>query len=154
MLEILRIRQGRRAALTAIGPLMALAREADTATGTRRDWRSPYLLGFLTMAITLVALRAVPGLREGSLGAVQAGAWRRLTGEAPEGIGEDVCLLSSAADPDFAEGCHTAEMFLSMLVEPAAADPPAAEHARCGLGDLWMRCLDGAPPIPAGDGGA
>lgn len=78
-------------------------------------WLDPYIVGFLTMLISLIATHSVGGLRSQTVGNVQAEAWRRLTGCSSELIGERICLLSVSEDKHFLLGCQRADQFFRSL---------------------------------------
>jgi hypothetical protein len=87
-------------------------------------WYQPYLLGFMTMLISLAARLELPaGLTSDQLGLVQLDAWRQITGLEDDMLGEQICLLSASGDEAFASGCANALSFVcSYMGAPLPAD--------------------------------
>ncbi|MGU3537931.1 hypothetical protein [Methylobacterium sp. A54F] len=127
VLDLWRVRGGRRAAVQALQPYVERARwQAGGPPG--RAWLDPYLVGFLTTLITRIALRAQPGVGSEALGLVQVEAWSLLTGGASELIGERILTLSLAEDAHFLAGHRDAADFDGALL---------AGHAPTDLDALW-----------------
>lgn len=101
----------RRWVVNLIAPMMASSRRRLGTIPPAR-WREPYMIGFLTMLISLLAQRRT-GCRLTSerLGLLQGDAWQDLTGLPDDRIGEDVCLLSAEYDREFVGGCLAAAHF-------------------------------------------
>jgi len=114
VLSLWRARRGRRAATTAISPLV-------NKTRLRLDglphsvWREPYVVGFLGMLITLHATRNAGSLGTAALASAQAGAWSDITGMPPNLVGEEICFLSAAGDKAFDLGCRNATSFFEAV---------------------------------------
>lgn len=115
MLELLKARRGRKAAVAFIAPLVAQSRHGTASDIPERAWFSPYMVGFMGMLISLVAERAAGSLSSDAIGNVQADAWQHLTGCRSPNIGEEICLLSTAGNRDFEAGCSRALQFLDEL---------------------------------------
>ena len=115
MLELVKARRGRKAAIALIGPLIDHSRRGPGPGISERAWFSPYMVGFLGMLISLVAERAAGTLSSDAIGNVQADAWQHLTGCNAPNIGEEICLLSAAGNRDFVAGCTRAQRFLEEL---------------------------------------
>lgn len=108
----LRTARGRRAAVTTLRPMLR-ASEARLGFIPPGSLRTPYMIGYLSMLISIIAVWSTRGrLRGEELGVAQIEAWMQLTGQADDLIGEEICLLSADADPDFVEGCRNARMFI------------------------------------------
>lgn len=112
MFRLWKVARARRAAVAAIAPLVELSR-GRLGSIPSEAWRDPYLIGFLSMLITLVVKVESDG-RIGSeqLGLAQAEAWARITGERDDLIGEEICLLSSSRNSAFGKGCSNALRFM------------------------------------------
>lgn len=101
----------RRVVVNAIAPMVACSRRRLGAIPPAR-WREPYMIGFLTMLISLFAQRrARSAISSERLGLLQGNAWQDLTGLPDDRIGEDVCLLSAEYDREFVGGCIAAARF-------------------------------------------
>jgi hypothetical protein len=104
--------RAKRAAIVAIAPLVASSR-ARLGCIPDATWQQPYMLGFLSMLIALVAVKhSGGGLDSNQLGLTQIGAFARITGIVDDSIGEQVCVLSAAGDGEFLSGCRNALLFL------------------------------------------
>lgn len=100
------IARARNAAVATIQPLVEASRSrlggiADSV------WLEPYMVGFLTMMITIAARRERRAIDEEAMCKVQAGAWQTITG-LDYAVGEEIILLSEAQDAEFAAGCSDA----------------------------------------------
>lgn len=122
MLGLIKTRRGRKAAISLIAPFVEASR-SRLSDLTEEAWLSPYIVGFMTMLISLIAERATGGLTSQSAGLVQLEAWQRVTGCNNNNIGEEICLLSSGNDPFFQEGCINAARFLAAITRGASDDP-------------------------------
>jgi len=130
MLQLLRVRRGRKAAVAALAPHVEASRHRldGIPDGV---WLEPYMVGFMSMLITLVAGRAANPLGQQAMGLVQIGAWAEITGMKPELVGEEICLLSSNSDGAFAAGCRNAAVFLDAYYGESLAGE-IANWARTG----------------------
>ena len=102
----------RRAAVAVISPMVTQSR---ARLGGIPDivWRRPYMIGFVTMLITLLAKSETRGrIGTRQLALAQVDAWTEITGQYEDRIGEAICLLSAEADGEFLEGCRNASRFL------------------------------------------
>ncbi len=109
------VSRARRAAIATIAPMVDLSRSRIGFIPPAR-WQQPYMIGFLTMLISIVAKLETRGRIDGDdLGIAQASAWQAITGLSDDRIGEDICLLSANADPDFWRGCSNAARFFDAL---------------------------------------
>jgi hypothetical protein len=151
VLSLWKARRGRRAATTAIIPLMNKTRHR---WGRLPDsvWREPYVVGFLGMLITLHATRDAGSLGTAGLASAQAGAWSDITGMASNLVGEEICFLSAAGDKAFDLGCRNATSFFEAvgildrrdednLLEDRIS-PAACAHAEADRSALWARYFD------------
>lgn len=102
--------RGRRAAVATILPLV---QESRTRCQGIADptWLDPYMIGFMTMLITLSARHRVRGIDSLALGLVQQDAWSDITGLQPELLGERALNLSVSDNRTFALGCQNAIAF-------------------------------------------
>ena len=142
----------RRAAAAEIIPLV---------DGTRRrlgsipdtTWHEPYVVGFIGVLITMIALRKAGSLGTDDLAAVQAGAWTDITGMPKDIFGEEICFLGASQDSRFMFGCRNAETFFHALDAArrqgeqnlgggadASPAPASAEHEVRSA--LWSRYFD------------
>ena len=131
MFELLKIRKARRLSRAAIEPFLQRA-PVGNLPYQAGDWRQPQIIGFLATLVTLIAQRHCGHMRSHALAAVQADVLHGVTGIGPELIGEDICLLSSREDPDFAAGARGA---VDDLGEPPLAGDPT-------LVRLWEEHVD------------
>jgi hypothetical protein len=124
--------RGRKAAVTMILPLVqgSRVRCRGIADGT---WLDPYMIGFLTMLITLSARHKVSRLDSLNLGLVQQEAWADITGMRPEVLGEHALNLSVSGNDTFALGCHNAIAFNAALRQAGAAGFDSREVATSSL---------------------
>ena len=114
VLSLWRARRGRRAATTAISPLMNKTRQRLDGLPDS-VWREPYVVGFLGMLITLHATRNAGSLGTAALASAQAGAWSDITGMAASLVGEEICFLTAAGDKAFDLGCRNATSFFEAV---------------------------------------
>ncbi|MCV0429771.1 MAG: hypothetical protein K5905_30400 [Roseibium sp.] len=114
MLELWKSRRARKAAVATIRPLVERTRFANGNISDDR-WMDAYMVGFLTMLITLIAQRRVDTIGSEALGIVQADAWQEITGLPGQLVGEEACLLSANGHRDFMRGCHNAGKLESAL---------------------------------------
>lgn len=134
-----RIRRARIDAVAAIAPHIARSR---SKFGELPDamWSKPYMLGFVTMLITLTVRRRADLGAQG-LGLVQLHAWHELTGQSAAGFGEQVCLLDAAGDVEFMLGCRAAEIMAS-AIHAAGSDADRCERPREQETAAWERCFE------------
>lgn len=123
MFGIIRARRGRKAAVALITPFVEASRRRFPGL-SEEAWLNPYVVGFLAMLISLAAERATGGLDSQSAGLVQLGAWREVTGCNNDLIGEEICLLSTANDGLFGQGCNNARRFMSAITRAESNDDP------------------------------
>ncbi|MCX2721285.1 hypothetical protein [Roseibium salinum] len=121
--------------MTSIRPLVDRTRftNGDIADD---QWLDAYMVGFLTMLITLIAQRRVQSIGSEALGIVQAAAWRDITGLPGELIGEEACLLSADSHGDFEQGCRNAATLYSVLMaqgQGSTAATATVEEDAAGL---------------------
>jgi hypothetical protein len=160
MLQLLRVRRARKAAVAAIHPHVERSR-AQLHGISEGAWRDPYVIGFLAMLITLVAQRSERRLGEQALGLVQLDAWEEITGTKTSNIGEDICLLSATGDTAFRAGCDNA-LLVFEAIEAEGLGRDSLRHPDVGQGPdapaspsttLWSRYFDerlgGTPPWSA-----
>jgi hypothetical protein len=152
--------RAKRAAISTIGPLVEATR-ARLGGIPAAAWQQPYLLGFMSMLIALVAMHHARGrLRSDQLGLIQLEALARIAGVQDDRIGEQICFLSALDDESFLAGCRNAWLFLRAYHgEPAPADTDELEgeipddidlatdvrpFGRGGLlaAALWRRCFE------------
>ena len=114
VLSLWRARRGRRAATSAISPLMNKTRQRLPGLPDS-VWHEPYVVGFLGMLITLHVTRNAGSLGTAALASAQAGAWSDITGMAANLVGEEICFLSAAGDKAFDLGCRNAASFFEAV---------------------------------------
>lgn len=114
MLELWKSRRARKAAVKTIRPLVERTRFVNGQITDDR-WMDAYMVGFLTMLITLIAQRRVHSIGSEALGIVQADAWQEITGLPGELVGEEACLLSANGHREFMRGCTNAGKLESAL---------------------------------------
>jgi len=107
MLQLWNSWRARRAAVSTILPLVERTRFVNGHIAEDR-WLDAYMVGFLTMLISLVARRYIHSIDSETLGNVQAEAWQEITGLPGELVGEEACLLSADGHQDFMRGCENA----------------------------------------------
>lgn len=120
-------RRARRAAIAALAPLVTDSRRRLHVI-PESAWLEPYMLGYLTTLITLLAEREVGRLDTDALGLVQAEAWAKITGQSEHLIGEEVSFHSVMGNRQFREGCMNAELFFRALLGGAVAPPPGGDE--------------------------
>lgn len=153
MFELLKIRKARRMAHAAIDPFL-IRDPGGAVTLQAGDWLQPQIIGFLATLVTLIAQRHCGPMRNHALAAVQSNVLNAVTGIGPELIGEEICLLSSRADPAFAVGARGAVDFVEALRPPGILDEfdVAAAPVDSSLQRLWEehvgQCLRRAPGLP------
>ena len=109
----LRARRARQAAVAALAPLIEQSRRR-CGPAVDAAWRQPYMIGFLSMLITLAAMSSTRRpLSRDELGLAQIESWSRLTRLPDDSIGEDIQLLSAERNGAFVEGCANALDFWS-----------------------------------------
>lgn len=124
MIGLITVYRARRAAVSVIAPLVESSRERLGQDFMLAAWLRPYIVGFLSMLITLIA-REETGRRlsDDMLARTQLDAWRAITGLDDDRIGEDICLLSAAREERFMAGCADAVRFASAYYG-LHVDPP------------------------------
>jgi hypothetical protein len=152
--------RAKRAAISTIAPLVEATR-ARLGGIPPAAWQEPYLLGFMSMLIALVAMHHVRGrLGSDQLGLIQLDALARIAGVQDDRIGERICFLSAVDDESFVAGCRNAWLFLRAYhgePPPAEADDLESEilddidlaidvrpFGRGGVvaATLWRRCFE------------
>lgn len=161
MFELFKARRGRKAAVATIAPLVERSRHKLTEI-PEGAWLDPYMVGFMGMLISLVAIRATGRLGSQAIGIVQGEAWGEITGCRADVIGEEICLLSAADNRLFQQGCLNAGRFLEAL--EASGDPASLDRAgdigapldqRDALAPvLWEQYFEAYIASPAGRAGA
>jgi hypothetical protein len=156
--------RAKRAAVSTIAPLVEATR-ARLGGIPAAAWQDPYLLGFMSMLIALVAVHHTRRhVDSDSLGLIQLEAFARITGVRDDRVGEQICFLSALDDEAFLAGCRNAWLFLRAYNgEPGPAEPDAIEAdlldnldltidaAPFGRGGVmaaavWRRCFEGHLP--------
>jgi hypothetical protein len=159
MIRLWNTARAKRAAISTIAPLVEASR-ARLGGIPAAAWQEPYLLGFMSMLIALVAMQHTRGhLRSDQLGLIQLEALARIAGVQDDRIGEQICFLSALDDESFLAGCRNAWLFLRAYHgEPAPADAdfeseildnidPPTDVRPFGRGGvmaaaLWRRCFE------------
>jgi hypothetical protein len=159
--ELSRVRKARKAAVTAISPIVE---DSRYRLGTIPDaaWSDPYMIGFMVMLISIIARVESGRISEDSMSRVQCKAWEDITSMKPEVMAEELLLLSTARNRDFEFGCQNAATFgailwgspillegggmpqqhaRSDLLEVESAPPPLAQ--REDVLSAWMQFFDG-----------
>lgn len=138
LLGLWRARQGRKAAAAIIAPFVERSRHrlGDTI---EIHWLDPYLVGFMSTLITLVATRRTGGLGSEVLGLVQSEAWAEITGLEAALVGEQICFLSATGHRGFIQGCRNAATFDQVASNSAdltgyAGNPQAAPYYEAASG--------------------
>ena len=107
--------KARRAASDMIAPWVDYSR-LRLGTIPDKAWHEPYMIGFLTMLISLAAnIKAGGRIDDDALGLVQLQAWADITGMQDDQIGQEICLLSSRRDLEFGVGCDNAKRFIRVF---------------------------------------
>lgn len=111
--DLARMRRARRVAQAVISPMVERsgARLGGIPDST---WSDPYIVGFITMLITIVARIEIGNIEGEALCFVQTRAWKDITQHREE-IGEEILMMSTARNRDFELGCRNAVTFGSML---------------------------------------
>lgn len=114
MLQLWKARQGRKAAVATLAPLIARS-EGSMGAIPSSAWHDAYLIGFLSMLASLQAWKKVGPVSSQALGLIQADTLAELSGELASVIGEEICILSMDQNMDFGEGCQQATFFHAAL---------------------------------------
>lgn len=146
MFQLWKARQGRRAAVAAIAPLIARS-HGSVGPIPARAWHDAYLLGFLSMLASLLAWKKVGRVSSQALGLVQAETLAALSGEVASVHGEEIFTLSMDQDPDFRDGCRQATVFHAALERFSndallAGDWPLDTHQDDELHRLWNETFE------------
>lgn len=128
--------QGRKAAVAAINPLVERSRQRLLGI-PEIVWLDPYMIGFMTMLITLIAKREAKLKTSQALAHTQSSAWADITGMRGDLVGEEVALLSATRDEAFEIGCYNALVFGQTLYGGTA-------NADADLSTLWDETTRGA----------
>jgi hypothetical protein len=151
MFGLWKSRRARSAARAMIGPLLNQSMQRGAIPETA--FRDPYIIGFLSMLITLIAKRQVGQLGAASLAAVQAKAWTDITRTDGTLVGEEICFLSAGHDKAFDLGCRNASSFFQAVSQASDhrlgddfADTEAFPAPFIGVSEgessLWARYFD------------
>lgn len=140
-LELSRKRKSRRAAVTALSPIVDGSRHrlggiSDVA------WSDPYIIGFLVMLISIVARLESSRISGDSLCLVQRRAWEDITEMNSEAMAEQLLLLSTDRNQDFELGCHNAAAFSAILF----GTETLAEGVGLANLERWPAKLEDDPP--------
>jgi hypothetical protein len=131
---IIDVNRGRNAAIATIRPLVEDSRRRLDGISDS-VWLEPYMLGFLTMLITISAKHTIHRLGGQAMAKVQTEAWQAITGLDYQ-VGEEIILLSEARDQQFMAGCSdavkVASDFHSRGVLGAAIGEPSANNEDAG----------------------
>ena len=148
MLQLWKARQGRKAAVAVLAPLIA---QSEHRVGAIPEWawHDAYVMGFLSMLASLEAWRKVGPVSSQALGLIQADTLAELSGEVASVLGEEICILCMESNLDFAQGCEQAANF------HAALEQSVGEHLLAtrsdwpfdqGVGDrmrtLWVEAFE------------
>jgi hypothetical protein len=165
MFGLWKVRRARKAAVALIAPFVEESQSRFATQLTEHVWLEPYMVGFISMLISLVAERTTGRLDSQSAGLVQLEAWQDVTGFPSHLIGEEICLLSSGNDRRFSYGCLNASRFMEELTRPMHSHPDqlppgfrihglnydtsAATALWSELFDSYIGTFDGDPdPLP------
>ncbi|MDF2812228.1 MAG: hypothetical protein K0S56_3259 [Microvirga sp.] len=148
MLQLWKARQGRKAAVATIAPLIA---RSDGCIGEipAGAWHDAYLVGFLSMLASLEAWKKVGPVSSQALGLIQAETLAELSGEVAVVLGEEIYTLSMDENMEFGEGCQQA-VIVHAALERAGADDmlltqqdwPFEEHRDSDLRNLWKETFE------------
>jgi hypothetical protein len=150
MFQLFKARRARRAAISIICPLVERSRWKLHGI-PESAWLDPYMVGFLSMLITLVAKDKASNLDVDALGLVQLEAWKEITKLEMNDIGEEICLLSMDHNNVFQAGCDNAVLLFDAIMEPGGAsgmmDDSTDELPPCGFPNdvvtaLWKRVFE------------
>src|SRR5215213_7269457 len=127
MLELLKARRSRKAAVAAIAPLVERSRVRACGI-PESTWFDPYIVGFLVTLITVLARQRHADLRPPSLALIQIEAWTKISGSSFGLIGEEIFFLSASRDRAFETGCRDAvnfaEVSFGIRLVPPEDDTP------------------------------
>ncbi len=156
-----RVPRATRSATAQIAPYLERSRSRFGELAAD-NWTDAYVVGFLTAAITVAAIRAVRALDEQALALVHLEAWTRLAPVSPDRIGEAILSFSLDNNAQFEAGCRDGAGFSRLaLVKSGAADrsgisAPSDPTAQPGgdldgeLVDAWDRSIGPHLAGPAG----
>jgi len=156
MLRFVQISKARRAAVAQIVPMIDFSR-ARLGSVPDSAWIEPYMVGFLTMLISLMVKSGAGNrLSSDQLGLAQAELWVEITRLRYENIGEKICILSAAQDPLFESGCQNAlHFFQSYDGAPSIDDDIVHDHFSTGPAhDDFVQNPGALPNSPFGHGSA
>lgn len=154
MFDLWRARPARKAATHVIASFMRPQPEGSAIPGSA--WLQPHVLGFLSMLVTLIALRESGRLRSHALAHVQSSVIDELSGVGSDLIGEEICLLSSREDAAFAAGCAGARSFYEALLGvpreglpwPDGDAEAGGQASRRALEEIWQEHVASRLPPP------
>ena len=147
-----RVFLARREAVQRLRPFVDRATLESGACNESR-WLSPYVLGYVITAITIVARGSVAALEDEALGLVQIEAWEQLTGLDGARAGERMLGFSLGNDSGFVQGCSDGLAFGHLLMgrsptigadlshsATAPVDVAIASYEQAvSLQDVWAR---------------
>jgi hypothetical protein len=147
MIQFLKARRARKAAIATICPFVDRSRWKLRGI-PEAAWLDPYMIGFMSMLITLVAKEEARNLGVDALGVVQVEAWKAITNSDIDDIGGEICLLSAGNDNAFQYGCENADLLFRTLkdfggsggdITDAAGTIQANDEA---ASTLWIRLFE------------
>ncbi|HML93097.1 hypothetical protein [Methyloceanibacter sp.] len=152
MFGLLKVRRARKVAVALISPFVEESQTRFSSQLTEHAWLDPYMVGFMSMLISLAAEYTAGRLDSESAGLVQLEAWQEVTGFPSHLIGEEICLLSSGQDRKFRHGCLNASRFMEELTRPVHSHPDqlppgyrthGLNYDRSAAMALWSELFDG-----------
>ena len=145
MLELLKVRRARKAAVATITPLVESSRWRFHGI-PEMVWLDPYVIGFMAMLITLIARNEVRSLGGQALGLVQLDAWGAITKAVNVNVGEEICLLSADGDAEFQTGCVNAEQMFRAIQDASGGDEEQetdeSNTSTASISSLWSRYFE------------
>jgi hypothetical protein len=150
MFQLWKARRARRAAISTICPLVERSRWKLHGI-PESAWLDPYMIGFLSMLITLVAKDKAQNLDGDALGLVQLEAWKEITQSENDDIGGEICLLSMDHDNAFQAGCDNAVLLFDAIMGGGGAsggmdgstdELPAGSFNNDNATALWTRVFE------------
>jgi hypothetical protein len=124
---IVDVNRARNAAVATIRPLVEDSRRRFDGISDA-VWLEPYMLGFLTMLITISAKHTIRRLEGQAMAKVQTEAWKAITGLDYQ-IGEEIILLSEARDLQFRAGCSDAMRVASDFYSRGVLGAAIGQHS-------------------------
>ena len=129
--------KARRVAIALIAPLVENSRRRLGGI-PEQSWSEPYLLGFMTMLISLIVKVETDGtISDEMLGLAQLEAFSQISGQNGDNIGEQICMLSAGRDALFGAGCENALEYMKALSgQGDPADPVLQDLSELETFDL------------------